>query len=109
MVDESRLLEKFAQTTRDELVRRDVEHDTISFTPLALVAFWGRLLASLHSRRSRRKMSEEETRVREEIARKLREAAATLSSAKRRSLDEALATRPMGEVNWMREALSLSS
>jgi hypothetical protein len=105
MYEESGWLDKFARSTRERAETQLDELVAVSFTPVALVAFWGRLLASLNSRHSRRKISAEEIQARGELARKLGSAAtAMLSPAE---LEELLATRRPIEASWMRTELGL--
>lgn len=102
---ESELLEKFAERIRESLTEDDLKGSKVSMTIPALLAFWGRILASLHSKRSRRKLSSEEIERREALAQKL---AAILKPAwqrNRASIEETLRTRRPQESEWIRQAL----
>lgn len=79
--------------------------ETVEFTPLALVAFWGRLLSSLASRRSRRKLASEELSRRESLAELFTEAARALRRTDAPTLEAAIASRRLTEQSWMRARL----
>jgi hypothetical protein len=81
------------------------EERAVSFTPRALVAFWGRALSSLDSQRSRRKMSDDQIRVREAVAAKLQNGVEALHRKSRKLMESEIATRRAPEVAWMLERL----
>lgn len=105
VAEESRWLERFAVTTRDELAAVQGREAAVRFTPLALVAYWGRLLASLDSRRTRRKLSPVEVEARRTLAARLEAAARRLHLADPAALESALSTRRPVEAQWMRDTL----
>src|SRR5712692_3256732 len=78
IAEESSILERFAEATYDEAMGADADQIEATFTARALVAFWGRLLANLNSRRSRRRLSGDQIAAREALAAKLERAAAQL-------------------------------
>jgi hypothetical protein len=101
VAEESRLLRAFAESVRSgDGAGRDVE-----FTARSLVAFWGRALSSLHSKRSRRRLSAERLAVREALADKLRRATEKLWLKDAAGVSGEMATRRAPEVSWMREEL----
>src|SRR5579884_2381311 len=53
VAQESRWLADFAAATASDL---SADPASVSFTPRSLIAFWGRALSSLNSKRSRRKL-----------------------------------------------------
>jgi hypothetical protein len=79
----------------------------VELTPRTLVAFWGRVLASLNTRRSRRRLSEAAVAEREVLANKLAEAAEQLARTELPLLQQELATRRQVEADWMEERLQL--
>lgn len=103
VAEESKWLRRFAETTREDMQRAGQTSADVTLTPRALVAFWGRVLASLHSRRSRRRLSAEQVQEREELAAKLQNAARTLSKRNAALLEQELQTRRPIEAGWMRE------
>lgn len=105
--EESRWLKRFAQAVREDMDAAPQDSITVSLTPRSLVAFWGRLLASLNSRRSRRRLSDEEVRRREELAAKLEEAARSFATLHPAMLEEEMGTRRPAEGAWMRSKLRL--
>jgi hypothetical protein len=106
VAEESQWLGRFAETTRDQMIERGDRERSVSMTVPALVAFWGRLLASLHSSRARRKMSAAQIASREELAKKLGDVAADLWRRQPAAIDTAMETRRSTEREWMRDALS---
>jgi hypothetical protein len=105
VAEESRWLKRFAETVRDDMEAGGQDSAPVEFTPRSLVAFWGRLLASLNSRRSRRRLSAEEIRRREELAARLEEVARLLWLRYPGRLEDELGTRRPAEAGWMRSKL----
>ena len=107
IAEESRILERFAASTYEEATQADAYEIEAALTPRAVVAFWGRLLASLHSRRSRRRLSADQIAAREALVEKLESAAVRLWLAERDVLERELLTRKPLEAEWMREKLTV--
>lgn len=105
VAEESRWLKRFAQTVRDDMSEAGKECLEVSLTPRSLVAFWGRLLSSLNSRRSRRRLSGEDVLRREALAAKLEEAARSFAALQPAMLEDELETRRPAEREWMRRRL----
>jgi hypothetical protein len=103
--EETKVLKQFAREARDSISRSQQEREPISFTPRTLVAFWGRMLASLKTKRSRRKLSMLEIERREALARRLEAIAGSIWQDNRKVLEQELATRRLVEAEWMRERL----
>jgi len=105
IVDESLWLERAVEQARGTISQSDSSTVTVTFTPRAIVALWGRLLSSVNTPRSRRKLRREDVRAREMLSEKL-----GLSLRALEDLDPALvraevATRRTREVEWMRAFL----
>jgi len=77
----------------------------VTFTLPALTAFWGRLLSSTHSPRSRRRLSEAECTFRGVLAGKLEAALGALREASPSLVDLEVQTRRPAEQEWMRQRL----
>ncbi|HLJ68302.1 MAG TPA: hypothetical protein VKX16_13165 [Chloroflexota bacterium] len=107
--EESRWLERFARTTRQAMRDAEQSQRTVEFTLPAVVAFWGRLLASLNTPRSRRKLSAAEIERREELSAKLRTELLALLPRDRTQIVAELGTRRPVEEGWMRESLGLTA
>ena len=107
VAEESRWLKRFAEAVREDMAEEGRDQANVAFTPRSLVAFWGRLLASLNSRRSRRRLSEAEVQRREELATKLETAVRTFGQHHPTLLEEELQTRRPAEGAWMRSRLGL--
>jgi hypothetical protein len=105
VAQESTILHDYAQALLREMTDKNMESMAVEMAPKALVAFWGRLLASLTARRSRRRLSSEDIERREALSDKLAEAAARAPRRDRESLERELATRRPVEAAWMRERL----
>lgn len=103
--EESKLLKQFARTARDSISQSPQGSEPTSFTPRTLVAFWGRILASLNTERSRRRLSKTEILRREGLALKLEGIAQSIWHENRRLLEQELATRRPVEAEWMRQKL----
>lgn len=107
VVEESKWLKQFAQATHEQMSADGVTSAPVSFTPAALIAFWGRLLTQLNSRRSRRRMSQQQVGEQEVLAAKLQAAAADLCKVSPDAVARVLDTRRPTEAEWMREKLPL--
>ncbi len=107
MAEESLWLRRFAEATEREMQSKDAHEWRTPFTLRSLLAFWGRLLASLNSRRSRRKLTEGEIAQREALAAKLRDAAAEVARSRPTLFATELETRRAVESDWMRRQLQL--
>ncbi|MGI8824184.1 MAG: hypothetical protein ACR2JC_00795 [Chloroflexota bacterium] len=106
IVDEARALELCVASATADLRQSGDERVSVSLTLRATVAFWGRLLASLKTPRSRRKLRSDEVERREALSRKLGEALTRLSRSHRDLVRQEIATRRTREVAWMQEALA---
>jgi hypothetical protein len=104
--EESKVLRAFAQSMVTQARERESGSARIRFTPRSLIAFWGRLLSSTQSPRSRRHLSAEELERRQALATKLEEAARALGRRDSSVLEEEIAGRRPAEQAWMRERLS---
>jgi len=100
--EESLWLERLAADLRDEAPERE---SRIHLKLRAFVAFWGRVLASLNTRRSRRKLKGEALVEREALAAKFGVAARRLHVTDGAALEREMQTRRPREVEWMRESL----
>lgn len=69
------------------------------------VRFWGRILANLRTKRSRRPLSPEQVRVREGLDLRFGEVLADAWQRNRRMVLAAVETRPGREARWMLERL----
>jgi hypothetical protein len=106
VAEESRYLQAFAESLRAEMTD---DAQSLEFTPRSLVAFWGRALSSLDSRRSRRRMSAEEIERREALTAVMRRAVERLWIKDPALTESEIATRRAPEAAWMREQLNLAS
>lgn len=109
VADESAVLSDFAEATHREMVNRELDEMAVAMTPRTLVAFWGRVLASLNTRRSRRHLSQTQIEQREVLAGKLADSALLLSRRNPNLFEEEIATRRPREVDWMRDQMRLRS
>jgi hypothetical protein len=107
VAQESSILWQFAEATHREMTELQQDARQVELTPRTLVAFWGRVLASLNTRRSRRRLSEAAVAEREVLANKLAEAAEQLARTELPLLQQELATRRQVEADWMEERLQL--
>lgn len=105
VAQESEVLQEYADALLREMTEQQLESMAVELAPRALVAFWGRILASLGSRRSRRRLSSAEIERREALSEKLAEAAARANKRDRAALERELATRRPIEATWIRERL----
>src|SRR5947209_20569288 len=71
IAEESLWLEKMARAQREQIAASRCSSATLTLTPRALVAFWGRLLTSTRNRRARKKLKGDELAVRETLSSKL--------------------------------------
>jgi len=97
--EESWWLEHLAIDLRDEMGGATLDAE---FKLPAFVAFWGRILASLNTKRARRKLKGDALPKREALAAKFAAAAREVRPAE---LDRAFRTRRPSEVEWMRDAM----
>jgi hypothetical protein len=105
--EESKWLRRFARSTRDRFRADGTGEADVAFTVRASIAFWGRLLASLNTPRSRRKLSAREVERRQALASKFQAALGPAARNHRKLLEAELATRRPIEQVWMRERLGL--
>jgi nitroreductase len=108
IVLESEALFCFAQETLQRMQAAHTTETTVVLTARMIVAFWGRLLANLRTRRSRRRLKPVEVARREALAMKLETAARALWERDRESLRYEIATRRPIEAGWMLAALDRS-
>jgi len=108
IVQESTRLESVAAGVLDELEGLG-GRGRVSLKVSDSVAFWGRVLSSLRTRRSRRKLSTEEIGRREALSEQFQTVLAPLQRSGNVVLVEALRTRRPKEVEWMTELLSPAS
>lgn len=103
--EESKVLRAFAQSLLED-AQSDPDGTTrANMTPAALTAFWGRLLSSLNSPRSRRRLSAKEIEFREVLAARLEDAFRRLQRAHPDLAASELATRRSAEQGWIRRQL----
>lgn len=100
--EESLWLERLAADLSDEAPERE---SRVHLKLRAFVAFWGRVLASLNTRRSRRKLKGDTLVEREELAAKFGVAARRLQLTDGAALEREMQTRRPREVGWMRDVL----
>jgi len=105
VVEESAWLERFASAMVGDLMAGGEGRGCARLTPRTLIAFWGRLLASLHSPRSRRRLSRQEIEAREALASKFQSGAQRLYGSHPRVVEQEISTRRPIEAQWMREKL----
>lgn len=105
IVQEGKWLERFAASTKEKLVDRENVETVAEFTPRALVAFWGRLLASLNSPRARRKLKQHDIALYERMARRFERVVADERTRWGQLIDDEIGTRRLREQGWMIEAL----
>jgi hypothetical protein len=79
IAEESRWLEKFVESLPVESASHDGEI-AAEFASRTVIAYWGRVLANLHSKRARRRMKPEAVAIREALAEKLCAAAQQLET-----------------------------
>ena len=103
--EESRWLRRFAEATLQDMRSRNQETADVALTVAALIAFWGRILASLNSHRSRRRLSAEAIAERETLAAKLARSARQLWRETPEIVETELSTRRPAERAWMLETL----
>jgi hypothetical protein len=122
IADESFWLRRFAEATRDSILtnqqqeapsgspsgspRGSPREYPVDLTVPTLVAFWGRILSSLNSPRSRRRLKQDEIARREQLAIKLRDALAASVALDPAPLQNAIATRRPQERAWMSDQLA---
>lgn len=99
--EESSWLQQFADAELNRAEASAAPESDVAFTPLAAIAFWGRLLSSLDSARSRRKLTREEASRRHHLADKLASETARLYGRKPRLVQDLVGTRRQREAGWM--------
>ena len=109
IVQESEWLRKFVEAVLEDMEGEDAEEFVVRLTPRALIAFWGRLLSSLNSRRSRRRLSARELEGRSALSAKLEATAREMWDRDRGDIEREIATRKRSEAEWMRERLAKES
>lgn len=109
VAEESKWLKRFAATTLQDMLATGATQTDVTFTSLALVAFWGRLLSSLSVQRSRRKLKPQEIELREILAEKLQRAVQSLRDRYPQAIERDLQTRRARDLQWMREKLEPSA
>ncbi len=104
IVQESNDLELQAQSL---VVGHDDKGVYLSRIPIVdAVAFWGRLLSNVRTKRSRRKLPAEVVQARELLAEKFRTSIKAAEGRFHNEIDAAVATRRPMEAGWMRELLA---
>jgi hypothetical protein len=103
--EESKVLRAFAQAMRARAQGRNDDDTDVEFTLRAVIAFWGRLLASTLSTRSRRRLSAQEAERREVLAAKLEAAIRTRYESEPAPVEREIDTRRPVEQTWMRQRL----
>ncbi len=106
IAQESRWLERFIASGLSEQSTTSQKEIDLEFSYRAVIAFWGRVLSSLNSRRSRRRLKGQRRIEREELERKFRRTAREIERASPGQLEREFETRRPVEVDWMREALA---
>lgn len=109
VADESAVLEQLAASIRGEMEEAGEESRDVEMLLRALIAYWGRVLASLETPRARRKLSDAQIQAREGLATKLEDAARIALKRHRATLEREISTRRPYEAVWMRDHLGLSS
>jgi hypothetical protein len=104
--EEAYWLRRFAEAQRDRMKSQGETESVIDFTPKALVAFYGRTLASLNVPRTRRRLSPEKIEAREALAEKLRSALVNRRSDNQALVDAEVQTRRLREREWIVEKLT---
>ena len=78
------------------------EHTLVVSISLAqVVSFWGRLLSNLNTRRSRRRLSDQEATAQEAVANRLAGAVVEFAAANGEAVRETIETRRRREREWM--------
>lgn len=105
IVQESNRLEQVA----DKWLRQiDTTRETAVGVQLSLeetIAFWGRTLASLRTRRSRRRLSAEAVAIRETLSQKFLRGVSSVWRQRPTEVHRLLETRRPVEARWMLDAL----
>jgi hypothetical protein len=108
VADESDVLEQLAYSVWHEMEESGEESREVELLLRALIAYWGRALSALDSKRLRRKLSPAEIETRERLAAKLEDAARAALRRYRATLEEEIGTRRPIEAAWMRDRLGLN-
>ena len=106
IVQEGKWLERFAASTRETFLDSESDEVLAEFTPRALVAFWGRLLAGLNSPRARRKLNQHDIVVYEHMAQRFGAVVSDERTRRRQVIDDEIGTRRLREQGWMIDALA---
>lgn len=109
ITEESNWLRTFAEAVLEDMEGEEAEEFVVRLTPRALVAFWGRLLSSLNSRRSRRRLSAAELAARSALSEKLEATAREAWAKSQEVIELEIATRKRSEAEWMRQKLDPAS
>jgi siroheme synthase (precorrin-2 oxidase/ferrochelatase) len=107
VADESKWLKRLAREIRTSMRSTGEEERDVSFTIPALVGYWGRLLVSVNTPRTRRRLSKSELETRQSLIPRFQEAISSLLPRNRREIEEQLQTRRAAEEIWMRDRLGL--
>ena len=105
--DESRWLKRLARDLRTDLRSAGQAERDVPLTIPALVGYWGRLLASVNTPRTRRRLSKSELEVRQGLIPRFQAALASLLGRHRPQIEAQLQTRRATEEIWMRDRLGL--
>lgn len=105
--DESKWLKRLAKETRAGMREDGVEERDVLLTIPALIGYWGRLLASLNTKRHRRRLTRSEYEARQAMVPRFQQALESLLERHRAHIEEQIATRRPVEEIWMRERLGL--
>ena len=106
--EEAYWLRRFAEAQRDRMESESIVEGNVDFTPRTLVAFYGRILASLNVPRTRRRMSPDKIAAREALGERLRVALTFLCSADPALVEAEVMTRRLREREWISEQLDLA-
>lgn len=101
IVRESKALEETARSLSRNISLESAEKVRIDLKLNDAVAFWGRVLSNLRTRRSRRKLSDAQVDVREHLEYVIATAIAAEWVNNEEAVREAIATRRQREAEWM--------
>lgn len=105
VAEEGKWVQRFIESALRDMKPGPEAMAQVHFTLRTLVACWGRILATLNTRRARRKLSAEDVAQREALEERLREALRPRYQRDRTLVEAELATRRPVEVEWMRQLL----
>lgn len=103
--EETYWLRRFAAAQRAEMEERGDLSGPVELTPRTLVAYYGRTLGTLRLPRSRRRLSPQAVREREQLAAKLHAAVAALHLAAPDLVRTEIESRRLREREWIEDAL----